>query len=294
MKGPLWSGSAGRYLIDMLKIFRKKIGIIGCGNMGAAIASRIKAKFRLFVFDQDAGKSANLSGISALDSAAEVADKADVVILAVKPQDIEAVLIDIKDKAAGKLIVSIAAGITTKYIEDILGVLSVIRIMPNIGAIVGESLTYVCKGCFAKEGDLMFAAGLFKHIGSTCIIPEGMMDAATAVGGSGPGFWGFLFDKQPGEKWEEYKKNYFIPEFTAAAKSVGFDDEKAKLAAKFVVASSAHAADVLHITPGELTKRVASKGGTTEAGLEVLKNGGTLAQAVQAAARRAHELAKGA
>lgn len=286
MKAPPWSGSAGRYSDDMLKTFRKKIGIIGCGNMGAAIASRLKAKFRLFVFDKDTGKSASLLGVCVPGSAGEVADKADVVILAVKPQDFEAVLVEIKDKIAGKLVVSIAAGITTKYIENILGAIRVIRVMPNIGAIAGKSLTYVCKGHFAREVDLMFAAGLLRSIGSVFVIAEDMMDAATAVGGSGPGFWGFLFDQQPGDN--------FIPEFTAAAKSVGFDDKKAKLAANFVVASSACAAQVLRITPAELAKRVASKGGTTEAGLEVLKNGGTLTQAVQAAAHRAHELARGA
>ena len=278
----------------MLRILRKKIGIIGCGNMGSAIASRIKGKYRLFVFDKDAVKLAKLSGIKALNSAVEVADRADIVILAVKPQDFEAALIEIKGKTADKLIISIAAGITTKYIENILGAIRVIRIMPNIGAIAAKSLTYVCKGSFVKNGDLAFAAGLFRSIGIVFVVEESMMDAATAVGGSGPGFWGFLFNQQPKEKWEEYENNYFIPEFTLAAKSVGFDDEKAKLAANFVSASSASAVESLHITPEELTKRVASKGGTTEAGLDVLKNNGSLTQAVQAACRRAHELAKGA
>ncbi|MDP2905677.1 MAG: pyrroline-5-carboxylate reductase [Candidatus Omnitrophota bacterium] len=276
----------------MLKIFRKKIGIIGFGNMGAAIAARIKGKYRLFVFDKVAAKLAGLTGVCALNSAAEVADKADAVILAVKPQDFEAALIEIKDKTAGKLIISIAAGITTKYIENILGAIRVIRIMPNIGAIAAKSLTYICKGHYALDGDLMFADGLFRSIGSVFVIEENMMDAATAVGGSGPGFWGFLFDQQPREKWEEYKKNYFIPEFIAAAKSVGFDEEKAAAAADSISSASMSAIEALHITPAELSKRVASKGGTTEAGLEVLKNGGSLAQAVQAALRRAKELSQ--
>ena len=278
----------------MLKIFRKKIGIIGCGNMGSAIAARIKGKYCLFVFDKDTGKLANFSAVNVLKSAAEVTDKADVVILAVKPQDFEAALIEIKDKTAGKLIISIAAGITTKYIENILGGVRIIRIMPNIGAIAAKSLTYVCKGHFTKEGDLGFAAELFRSIGSVFIIEEGMMDAATAVGGSGPGFWGFLFDRQPKDKWEEYKNNYFIPEFISAAKSVGFDRDLAALAASSVSGASMSVIEALQITPKELAKRVASKGGTTEAGIEVLKNGGSLTQAVQAACARAHELAKGA
>lgn len=277
-------------MIDMLKIFRKKIGIIGCGNMGAAIAQRVRGKFRLFVFDKDAARAAGIMGAGVLDSAALAADKSDVIIIAVKPQDIQGALMEIKDKAAGKLIISIAAGITTKYIEDVLGAAAVIRAMPNIGAFAGSSLTYVCKGQMAKDSDIKFALSLFRCVGQVFEFPEEMMDAATAVGGSGPGFWGYLFDRQPRDKWEEYRKNDFIPEFIIAAKSVGFLDEQARLAANFVVISSVRAIKALNITPVELTKRVASKAGTTEAGLEVLKSGGTLTQAVQAARKRAHEL----
>lgn len=276
----------------MFKALRRKIGIIGFGNMGSAIAGRIKTKYRVFVFDKDKNKLTNLSGINITKNSADLVSKVDVITLAVKPQDVEALLKEIKDKVSNQLIISIAAGITTKYIENILGVARVIRVMPNIGAIVGQGISYICKGEFAKEKDLKLSINLFNFIGHTFIFSEDLMNAATAVGGSGPGFWGYLFDKKPKDEWDEYKSNYFIPELTSAAKSVGFDEKTASLTANFVTIASISAAEALHITPGELTKKVASKGGTTEAGLEVLQHGGSLTDAVKAALKRAEELSR--
>ncbi len=276
----------------MLRFLRKKIGIIGYGNMGSGIAERIKSRYSIFVFDKDTNKLANLSGINITSSGTELVNKVDAVILAVKPQDFEPLLKEIKDKVNNKLIISIAAGITTKYIENILGIVRVVRIMPNIGAITGKSVSYICEGRFLKAKDLELSIKLFKFIGPTFIVSEDLMHAATAVAGSGPGFWGYLFDKQPRDKWDEYKTNYFIPELTSAAKSVGFDDKMARLTADFVTTASISAAEALHITPGELTKKVASKGGTTEAGLIVLEQGGSLTDAVKAALKRAEELSK--
>jgi pyrroline-5-carboxylate reductase len=276
----------------MLRFLRKKIGIIGYGNMGSAIAECIKSRYRIFVFDKDTNKLANLSGINITRSSTDLVNKIDLVILAVKPQDFEPLLKEIKDKVNNKLIISIAAGITTKYIENILGMVRVIRVMPNIGAIVGKAVSYICKGRFSRAKDLKLSIKLFNFIGHTLILSENLMHAATAVGGSGPGFWGYLFDKKPREEWDKYKSDYFIPEFSSAAKSVGFDDKTARLTAYFVTIASISATEALHITPGELTKKVASRGGTTEAGLEVLQKGGSLTDAVKAALKRAEELSK--
>ena len=85
--------------------------------------------------------------------------------------------------------------------------------MPNIGAIVGKAVSYICKGRFSRAKDLKLSIKLFNFIGHTLILSENLMHAATAVGGSGPGFWGYLFDKKPREEWDKYKSDYFIPEF---------------------------------------------------------------------------------
>ena len=274
----------------MFKSLRKKVGVIGYGNMGSAIAERIKRKYRVYVFEKDKNKMRNLSDMEIADNVKDLVNKTDVVIIAVKPQDSDPVLNEIRDCVKDNLVISIAAGITTGYIEKVLGMVKVIRVMPNIGAIVGESISYICKGNYAKNNDLKLSVKLFDSIGHSFIFSEDLMNAATAVGGSGPGFWGYLFDKQPFEEWNKYKSNYFIPELTSAAISVGFDKKIARLTAGLVTVASSATVNALHITPTELAKKVASEGGTTEAGLAVLEKGGTLTDAVKAALRRAGEL----
>lgn len=276
----------------MLKFSKKKIGIIGFGNMGSAIAKRIKRKYRVYVFDKDKNKIQNFPGINIADNAKDLVNKTEIIILAVKPQDLDSVLDEIKDNVQDKLIVSIAAGITAGYIEKILGLARVIRVMPNIGVIVGKGVSFICKGNFAKENDLRLSRKLFNSVGKSFVIPEDLMNAATAVGGSGPGFWGYLFDKQPKEEWDKYKIEHFIPEFTSAGISVGLDKKMAKLTGALVTVGSYATVCALHIAPLELAKKVASKGGTTEAGLEELEKGGTLTDAVKAALKRAEELSK--
>lgn len=276
----------------MFEFLKKKIAIIGYGNMGSAIAERIKTKYSVVVFDKDINKTKNLSNTEVASDVVDLVKRTEVIILAVKPQDFDAVLDEIKNYTKDKLIISIGAGISTGYIEKILGEVKVIRAMPNIGTIVGQSTSYICKGKFAKEKDLRLSVNLFNSIGISFIFSEDLMNAATAVGGSGPGFWGYLFDRQPVNKWEEYKTNYFIPELTSAAISVGFDEKTARLTAHSVTTASISAAEALHLKPAELTKKVASKAGTTEAGLEVLEKGGSLTDAVRVAMRRAEELSK--
>jgi pyrroline-5-carboxylate reductase len=276
----------------MFKFLRKKIGIIGYGNMGSAIAQRIKRKYFVIAFDKDENKTQNLLDMKIANNVSGLVNEVDVVILAVKPQELSALLNEIKDSLKNKLVISIAAGITTKYIERILGSVRVIRGMPNIGAIVGQGVSYICKGRFSKEKDLKLSIKLFNLIGYTFKLKEDLMNAATAVGGSSPGFWGYLFDKKPKDEWDEYKLNYFIPELTSAAMSVGFEEKTARLTASFVTTASISVSDVLHLAPAEITRKVASKGGTTEAGLEVLQKGGTLTEAVKAAVKRAEELSE--
>lgn len=276
----------------MFKFLKKRVGIIGCGNMGSAIAERIKRKYSVYVFDKDKSRIQDFPGVALADNAKDLVNKTEIIILAVKPQDFDHVLNEIKDNTKDKLIVSIAAGIPTGHIENILGKVKVIRVMPNIGAIVGESISYICEGSFTKEADLRLSIKLFNCIGHSFVFTEDRMNAATAVGGSGPGFWGYLFGKQPRKEWSKYKSNYFIPQLTSAAISVGFDERTAKSTASLVTLVSENTADALKITPIQLTKKVASKGGTTEAGLEELEKGGSLIDAVKAALKRAEELSK--
>lgn len=273
---------------------RKKIGIIGYGNMGSAIAERIKARYEVWVFDKDKEKTRNLSGISVADNITDLISKVDKVILAVKPQDFDTVLEQIKGYVKDKLIISIAAGITTKYIEKVLGKVKVIRVMPNIGAKIGEAESSLCKGRSANVKDLDFAKGLFSYLGKTWIMEEEMVDAATAISGSGPAYIFYDMEKnkiKPSEISKELEQEY-IKRLKEAAEGVGFDSQTAFDLAVSTTASSLHLTTVLAKSPAELRKLVTSKGGTTEEALKVLSKGGSWEEAAVAAKRRAKELSK--
>lgn len=276
----------------MFKFLRNKIGIIGYGNMGSAIGGRLKAKYEVWVFDKDKDKTERLSGINVADNTKDLINKVDAIILAVKPRDFDALLSEIKMSVNDKLVISIAAGISTFYIEKILGNIRVIRVMPNLPARIGKGVSCLCKGRFATAKDLKSGIKLFKFLGTTFIFREDMMNAVTAISGSGPGFWGYAVENKPEEEWKEYSKNVFIPKFSKAAEGLGFSGRDAKKLASVTTWASLVTVQVSHISPSELKRQVASKGGTTEAGLEVLEKGGSLDEAVRAAARRAKILSK--
>ncbi len=218
------------------------IGIIGVGNMGSAIASGIKG--RVLLSDKNKGISDNIS----------VAKRSDVIILAVKPQDIKDVLEEIKHYVKEKLVISIAAGVTTLFIEKAVGKVRVIRVMPNMPAMVGKGISAISRGRFTKAGDFKIVSSIFSNLGEVVEVREKMMDAVTAVSGSGPAYY-FLF-------------TYLLAK---AAEANGLQKE---LAAKLARATFIGAAELVRrkdLSMEEFVKKVASKGGTTEAALKVFK-----------------------
>lgn len=272
-----------------------KIGIIGYGNMGRIIVERIKPlNYEVLVYDKDKFKTKGLSGIRALNKNSEVASLSDIIIIAVKPQDIDGALREIKNDVQDKLIISIAAGISTSYLEKALGNIRVIRTMPNIAAKIGESVTCLCKGAFVGEGDLELAQQIFYYLGTTKVIEEKLMNAATAISGSGPGY---IFDFLNTESIDtnsvpEHIRHELMMRLEKAALAVGFDLEVASFLAANTVNSSLALIKKTKLSPAELRDQVASKGGTTEAGLEVLHKDGTWEEAALAALKRAEKLAK--
>lgn len=276
----------------MFNFLRKKIGIIGFGNMGSAIAEGIKDKYAVCVFDKDKNKINTLKDITAADNPVELVKQSEIIILAVKPQDFDALFGEIRGYVRNKLVISIAAGITNAYIQEALGEVRVVRVMPNLAIKVGKSTTSICKGAFATSADLKFIARLFKYLGTVFIFPEEMMDAATAIAGSGPGFWCDLVQDMPKEKWKDYSLKYFIPQFSLAAEEVGFSKKNARKFATFTTMGTLATVNALGITPAELENKIASKGGTTQAGLEVLHNTKSLVEAAKAAVYRSRELSK--
>lgn len=271
-----------------------KIGIVGYGNMGSAIAERIKQKYSVFVFDKDVSKFHNVTGIEIAEDVSVLIKKSDALIFAVKPQDFDGVLSEMTNNCSGKIVISIAAAITTAYIEKRLDGARVVRVMPNIGAKIGKSVTCLCRGQSATIEDAHFAKMLFDLLGKTWELSEDMMNAATAISGSGPGYY---FDAVESRQQDYFKdgdkfKKDFVHGLTLAAQENGFDHRTAKFLAHWTVVFSDLLLKQTKLPAGELRNRVTSKGGTTEAALKILHSGGSLADAVKAAVQRARELAK--
>jgi len=256
------------------------IGFIGGGNMGAAILSGIAAKYGVNVCEKDQKRCQYLKRqfkVGIQDLATLLAENR-IIILAVKPQGFDALLAEIRDSLTARhVIISIAAGISTKYIEKRLGNKArVIRTMPNLPAQVEQGMTAICKGKAAVKADVLMASRLFKHVGKTVIVEEKWMDAVTAVSGSGPAYV-FLF----------------VESFMKAAKSLGFKDDLSQQLVTQTLRGSLDLLESQKEDAGVLRARVTSKGGTTQAAMEVFQKGAfekTFKNALKAAAKRAKDL----
>lgn len=266
------------------------IGVIGTGNMGGAIIRGLTRSGRispehLLAYDVDAKKLEDIAkdvvGFRAAPGNRELAEFADVVIIAVKPDAVGSVLNDIYPAVDGNtLVVSIAAGIPISYIESRLRAgVRVVRVMPNTPAIVGAGSCVACAGSKASEGDLRIVRELFSSVGVVHILKEEHMDAVTGLSGSGPAYVFMVI-----EALADGGVRSGLPRDVSldlAARTV-FGS------AKLLLESREH--------PAKLREMVTSPGGTTIAGLQVLEDRGVrgaFMTAVFAAALRSKELGKG-
>jgi pyrroline-5-carboxylate reductase len=271
----------------MLK--EKKIAIIGGGKMGSIIAQgliahKIISVKDIIVTDIDAKRLEFLRKTMKLkvSSNNEKAVKgADVIILAVKPQNMAATLGEISsaiDKT--KIVISIAAGITTGFIEAALppGV-RVLRVMPNTPALIGEGAAAVAKGSCAKKSDVQLAHIIFNAVGISVEVEESLIDAVTGLSGSGPAYC-FLI----------------IEALIDAGEQMGLPRDLAAKLAMQTMLGAARLCIESDKQPSELRAMVTSPGGTTVAGLKALEDGkirATIISAVAAATKRSKELAGG-
>ncbi len=279
----------------MMNEFSASIGIIGCGNMGSALVENLRKGFGhkdIFVFDKEQDKLNSLKrgfGVVSCSSVEELGMKSEVIVIAVKPQDIDAVLSLLKN-FKGKLFISIAAGITLSYIESMLGSKAKIaRAMPNLNALIGRSVTGLSFNGRVKEDEKAIAEKIFKSVGEVVFVKEEQMNAVTATSGSGPAFVAYL---------REFDDEVLNETIAAAAEELGLDHKTAVILAG---ATTRGTREILKVNfdPETLIKRVSSKGGTTEAGMKVLEAAGgkkealkALKEAIKAACKRAGELAR--
>jgi len=258
------------------------VGIIGGGVMGSAISSRIGREFRVCVCEKDAKQRAYLKrkyNIPSVDLKT-LMKKSLIVVLAVKPQDFDDVIEELKEYVTGKhLIISIAAGVTVNYIEkNLAGSVRVIRAMPNLPAKIGEGITAISKGKYASNRDLSVAHKIFKNVGKVLVVPEKKLDIITAVSGSGPAYYfnfGELLTDTANELGLYKEEAYFCVNTTLVGSSLLYDQSEKDFAS--------------------LRKEVTSKGGTTEAALSKTNVGKfkkLMKKMLNDAIKRAGELSK--
>jgi pyrroline-5-carboxylate reductase len=260
------------------------IGIIGSGKMGQALIKWFLAqgisRSAIWVSDTEAARRREVRrrfGVRVTDDNGRVARACDVIILAVKPQQFPDVVPALgRQLKRRSLVISIAAGITLRWLEARLRDIPVIRVMPNLPATVGCAFSAIAAGHRASGRHRAIARSLFGAVGDVVELPERHFDAITAVSGSGPAYVFFLV-----HAWER------------AARSLGLPEDVARRAIRRTLEGSRRLLEASGEPPEVLMAKVASKRGTTEAALNVLERRRVLAhfiEALRAAARRSREL----
>lgn len=265
----------------------KKIGFIGTGKMGEALIKGILhaglvPSGNIYASDMDTAKLQLLEKELKINTCIENCDavvNSDVLIIAVKPQVVPAVLKEIKGSIKNQLVISIAAGVTIETFEKNLPPgTKVVRVMPNIAATVMEAASAISPGGAASKDDTAVARLIFNAIGRTVILQEQHMDAVTGLSGSGPAY---IF--------------MIIEALADGGVHEGLDRNTAKLLAAQTVLGSAKMVLDGGSHTGELKDMVTSPGGTTIRGLRVMEEQGVriaMMNAVIAACERSRELGK--
>jgi pyrroline-5-carboxylate reductase len=274
------------YEVEVLSA--KSIGFLGGGNMAEALIRGLVGKAQVapeqvWASGPRSERMAELAEryrIRTTTDNRELAGAVEILVLAVKPQILDRVLLEVAGHIApGTLVISLAAGISTAAIERRLAQTArVIRSMPNTPALVGAGATAIARGSHAGDDDLALAKLMFDSVGITVVLEEGQLDAVTGLSGSGPAYIFLILEAM-----------------ADAGVKVGLSRRTAqRLAAQTVMGSAKMLLDT-DGHPGQLKDMVTSPGGTAIAGLHTLEQGGlrtTLINAVEAATVRARELGK--
>lgn len=266
-----------------------KIGFIGSGKMASAIIKGlIKTNFipaanimATQAEQEGVEEKSKALGVKIILDNKELVKNSDIIFIATKPNQVADVLAEIKPLISEKnLVVSIAAGVTTEKLEAGLNEgTRVIRVMPNTPALVGEGMSGMVGGKFAKKEDLDFIQKLLSTIGKCIIVEdEAQIDIVTAISGSGPAFF--------------YK---VINEIARAGEKLGLEYEKSLLLSIQTAIGSAKMALNREIPMEELIANVATKGGCTRVGVDCMdeyKSEEIFYDVIKSTAEKAHALGK--
>ncbi|BAS28374.1 pyrroline-5-carboxylate reductase [Limnochorda pilosa] len=270
-------------------MLEQRVSVIGAGAMGEALIRSLLGRDlvsaeTLMAADVRRSKLDEIRqrfGIGVTADNREAARFGQVLILAVKPQQIEGVLRQIgPDLTTGHLVISIAAGVRLRFLESHLpeGV-PVVRVMPNVACLVGEAASGFSLGRWAGDPEAERARRILGAVGQVFLLPEPLLDAVTGLSGSGPAFLGLVIDA-----------------LADGGVACGLPrDVAVKLAAQTCLGAARLVLEA-GIHPAVLRDMVTSPGGTSAAGLQVLEERAlraALAGAVRAATRRSQELSAG-
>jgi pyrroline-5-carboxylate reductase len=278
----------------------KKIGFIGAGNMGEAlvgaiIRSDISDPSRIFVTDISNERldiMKNKYGVSHMRDHFELFSECNIVVIAVKPQQIAHLLSQISERETRKinerkLVISIAAGITLQKLEDFLyrhldepsmAMLPIIRVMPNTPALVLAGMSGISANRYATPEDIKMTRALLESMGKVIEFKEEHMDAVTALSGSGPAY---VF--------------YLVESMIQGGIKMGLDPKDAVTLTLTTLKGSLKLMQAQNEPPEILRQKVTSPGGTTEAAFNVLESNRVkqnIIEAIAAAARRSKELSQ--
>ena len=266
-----------------------KLGFIGTGNMGTAILkgylrSQHGSSDCIFAYDKDSEKLELLTtdlGIGNCGSIAELVEKSDVIILAVKPNVFDFVVPEIRNAyRPDKVIVSIAAGISIGYIETLLerNDVKIVRVMPNTPAMVNEGMTALCRNHNITDIEFEPIVELFCSIGRAEAVEENLIDTVTGISGSGPAY-----------------TYMFIEALIDGAVKNGMNREQAVIFAGQTVLGAAKMVLETGVDPATLRVNVCSPGGTTIEAVKALQNNGfhdNVLEAVFAATEKSKQMTK--
>ncbi len=267
----------------------QRLGILGAGKMGSALMrgfteAGLLAPGQIIASDIDQAALGRLRkelGIKVAADNQEVVKSAEIVLLALKPEKIQPVLRETKESISPKhLIISIAAGVSIKAIEEVVGTgRRIIRVMPNTPCLIRAGASAFSPGKGATQEDREMVRSLLSAVGLVVELPEKQLNAVTGLSGSGPAY-GFMIIEALADGGVKMGLPRAVAMQLAAQTVLG--------AAKLVIETKRH--------PGELKDQVASPGGTTIAGIAALERAGlraALIEAVEAATRRSMELENG-
>lgn len=253
-----------------------KIGFIGAGNMGGALARAVaKSGHEIALSDAMRGKAEALAAelgncAKACDTAALVAE-CDMIFLGVKPAMLSGLAQEILPLLAARkrrvVLTSMAAGVSVATLESLFGGADqpILRIMPNTPASVGEGMILYCKNASAADADVALLLDALSHAGKLDALDEKLIDAASAVSGCGPAF-----------------VCLFLEALADGGVRCGLPRDKAMKYATQTLLGTAKLAEVTGKHPGELKDAVCSPGGTTIEGVAALEDGAFRAACINA------------